>query len=87
MRIGLVEFISPVENLLDEAIIIARAIASYSCESTSSTKRCINVGLRNSMEAGLTLESDLRVKTSPSADAVEGRNAFIEKRPPNFNQD
>ncbi len=87
LRIGLVEFIFPVENLLDEAIIIARTIASYSCESTSSTKRCINVGLRNGMEAGLTLESDLRVKTGGSADAVEGRNAFIEKRPPNFNQD
>lgn len=86
LRIGLVEFVYPVESLMEEAMGIARTIASYSAESTESTKRCVNVGLRQGMEAGLALESDLRVKTGGSSDAIEGRNAFLEKRPPNFNQ-
>jgi enoyl-CoA hydratase/carnithine racemase len=86
LQIGLVEYVFPVDTLEDESMAIARTIASYSGESTSSTKRCINIGLRDGMEAGLALESNLRVKTGGSADAIEGRKAFLEKRPPNFNQ-
>jgi 1,4-dihydroxy-2-naphthoyl-CoA synthase len=38
------------------------------------------------MEVGLALESDLRVKTGRGDDAIEGRTAFLEKRPPKFNK-
>jgi 1,4-dihydroxy-2-naphthoyl-CoA synthase len=42
--------------------------------------------LRQGWDAGLALESDLRVKTGRGSDAVEGRSAFLEKRDPQFNQ-
>jgi len=86
LAIGLVEFVFPKENLQAEAMKIARTIASYSTSSTRATKQCINHGLRAGWQAGLALESDLRVKTGGNADALEGRNAFLEKRPPKFNQ-
>jgi enoyl-CoA hydratase len=85
LQIGLVEFIFPDSNLMDEALEMANTIASYSSSSTSSTKKCINTGLRNGVDVGLALESDLRVKTGGNADAIEGRNAFLEKRAPKFN--
>ena len=86
LAIGLVEFVFPKENLQAEAMKIARTIASYSTSSIRATKQCINHGLRAGWQAGLALESDLRVKTGGNADALEGRNAFLEKRPPKFNQ-
>jgi len=86
LAIGLVEYIFPKEDLQNEALKIARTIASYSASSTRATKQSINHGLRAGWQAGLALESDLRVKTGGNADALEGRNAFLEKRPPKFNQ-
>jgi hypothetical protein len=44
------------------------------------------MGLSQGMKAGLALESDLRVKTGRGDDAIEGRAAFLEKRPPKFNK-
>ena len=76
----------PADQLMEQAFEIARTIAAYSRTSIESTKKCVNVGLRQGMEKGLATESDLRVKTGGSADALEGRNAFLEKRPPHFNQ-
>ena len=86
LRIGLVEYVFPADQLMEQAFEIARTIAAYSRTSIESTKKCVNVGLRQGMEKGLATESDLRVKTGGSADALEGRNAFLEKRPPHFNQ-
>ena len=86
LQIGLVEHVFPAEKLMEEALKIAKTIASYSRTSIESTKKCVNTGLRQGMEKGLALESDLRVRTGGNADALEGRNAFLEKRPPNFNQ-
>ncbi len=86
LRIGLVEYVFPAEQLLDETLKIAKTIAAYSKTSIESTKKCVNAGLRTGMEKGLALGTDLRVRTGGNADALEGRNAFLEKRSPNFNQ-
>lgn len=86
LQIGLVEFVFPAADLMEQAQEMASTIASYSASATTSTKKCINTGLRKGVEAGLALESDLRVKTGARPDALEGRNAFLEKRNPKFNQ-
>lgn len=83
---GLVEYVFPDEQLLEETLKIAQTIASYSGLMTAAIKTCVNTGLRDGMDAGLAAESDLRVKTGRGSDAVEGRAAFLEKRPPHFNQ-
>lgn len=83
---GLVEFLFDDDDLLPKTLDMAETIASYSAPVISAAKTCVNQGLREGWETGLKLESDFRVKTGRSADAVEGRNAFLEKREPKFNQ-
>jgi len=87
LQYGLVEYVFPDDVLLEKTIGIAAAIANYSGLVTAAAKACVNRGLREGWQAGLILESDLRVKTGRFADAIEGRNAFLEKREPVFNQD
>lgn len=86
LQYGLVEYVFPDEKFMDEVLQIAQAIASYSGLVTAATKKCVNTGLRDGLDAGLAAESDLRVKTGRGADAIEGRAAFLEKRSPKFNQ-
>jgi enoyl-CoA hydratase/carnithine racemase len=86
MTYGLVEYIFPDATFMEEVLKIANTIASYSGLVTAATKKCVNVGLREGMKAGLALESDLRVKTGRGYDAIEGRTAFLEKRTPKFNK-
>jgi enoyl-CoA hydratase/carnithine racemase len=83
---GLVEYVFQDDELLEKTLEIAAAIASFSGLVTAATKRCVNKGLREGWQTGLSLESDLRVKTGRGADAVEGRASFLEKRQPKFNQ-
>jgi enoyl-CoA hydratase/carnithine racemase len=82
---GLVEYVFPEGELPERAIALAGEIASFPGSVTAATKRCVNVGLREGIRAGLALEQELRVKTGRGADAAEGREAFLEKRKPRFN--
>jgi enoyl-CoA hydratase/carnithine racemase len=86
LQIGLVEYVFPDETLQEKALELAKLIASHPGAVTAATKHCVNMGLREGWETGLALESDLRVKTGKCHAAVEGRNAFLEKRDPKFNQ-
>jgi enoyl-CoA hydratase/carnithine racemase len=86
LQFGLVEYVFTDDQLLERTLEIATAIASYAGEVTAATKQCVNHGLRQGWQAGINLESDLRVKTGRGPDAVEGRSAFLEKRAPKFNQ-
>ncbi len=84
--IGLVEYVFPDDELLEKALDLAAQIASNASPSVSATKRCVNVGLRDGVEAGLAMERQLRVKTGTGSDAAEGKAAFIEKRQPHFTE-
>ena len=84
LRIGLVEHVVPDEQLLERAFEMASQIAANSAPAVAATKRCVNVGLREGFEAGLAEERRLRVVTGAGADAREGRDSFLEKRPPKF---
>ena len=86
LRIGLVEFVFPDEVLLEESLAYARQIAENSFPAVSATKKCVTVGLLEGMETGLAEERKQRVLTGRGPDAEEGRNAFLEKRPPKFTE-
>jgi enoyl-CoA hydratase/carnithine racemase len=87
LRIGLVEFVCDDAELMQEALAFARAISNNPASAVSATKYCVNTGLRQGWEAGLAAERELRVTTGTGYDALEGRNAFLEKREPRFNQE
>ena len=87
LQYGLVEYVYEDEEMLQKTLETAAAIASYNGQVTAATKTCVNRGLREGWQMGLKLESELRVETGRGVDALEGRNAFIEKRAPKFNQE
>ena len=62
-------------------------IAAKPAGAVSASKKCVIVGLRDGWEAGLAAEREMRVRTGRGADALEGRQAFMEKRTPRFNQE
>ncbi len=84
---GLVEYVYPDDAALEKTLDLAAEIAQKSGAVTAATKRCVNVGLRDGLSAGLLAEMDLRVQTGRGPDSIEGRAAFLEKRAPRFNQD
>jgi enoyl-CoA hydratase/carnithine racemase len=86
LAIGLVEYVVPDEELLEFTLNLATEIATNAAGAVSASKRCVNEGLRLGWEAGLNLERELRIRTGRGRDAQEGRQAFLEKRPPKFNQ-
>lgn len=84
LAVGLVEYVVPGDELLEHALDLADQIAANAPSAVSATKRCVNVGLRDGFEAGLTQERELRVETGVEYDAAEGQAAFLEKREPRF---
>lgn len=86
LRIGLVERVVADADLLAQALELASQIAANSAPAVSATKLCVNTGLREGFEAGLVQEREQRIRTGRGLDAVEGRNAFLEKRSPNFSE-
>lgn len=85
LAIGLVEFIVPPEQLLEEA----RALATRIVENTgpvavTQAKFAINRGLEVDLESGLVLEAKAYEVTIPTADRQEALRAFAEKRKPIF---
>jgi len=86
LSIGLVEYVLPDEELLDQALELAATIAANAAPAVSASKYCVTVGLRDGLEAGLAAEREMRVQTGRGPDAIEGRNAFLEKRQPDFKE-
>lgn len=86
LQYGLVEYVVPDETLLSFTLDYAEKIAGFSGPVASATKYCVNVGLREGFEAGLAAEREGRIQTGRGPDALEGRQAFLEKRPPKFNK-
>jgi enoyl-CoA hydratase/carnithine racemase len=84
LAIGLVEFVYPDEEFIEQVLAYAKAVAANSFSAVQATKKCVTVGLQDGMEAGLAEERNQRVLTGRGADAIEGRNAFLEKRDPDF---
>lgn len=86
LRIGMIEYVIPDEELLDQALKLAAEIAANSAPAVSASKYCVTVGLRDGFEAGLAAERQMRVETGRGPDALEGRSAFLEKRAPHFKE-
>jgi enoyl-CoA hydratase/carnithine racemase len=86
LRIGLVEYVVEDEKLLDQALELAAMISANAAPAVSASKYCLTVGLSEGVEAGLAAEREMRIQTGRGPDAIEGRNAFLEKRPPEFKE-
>jgi enoyl-CoA hydratase len=81
---GLVNKVVPVEMYLEEAVTLAKEIASMSPVAVQLAKEAINRSFETHLDEGLAFERKNFYLTFASADQKEGMQAFIEKRKPDF---
>ncbi len=83
-KIGLVERVVPSHQMMDEALDLARSIASNAPVALRQAKQAINKGFNVDLETGLQIESMSYQVTIPTEDRMEGLRAFKEKRKPEY---
>jgi enoyl-CoA hydratase len=83
-RSGLVARVVPLANLLDEAFKVADTIASMSLPSVLAAKEAVNRAFETSLAEGIRFERRIFHSLFATNDQREGMNAFVEKRPPKF---
>lgn len=84
LRIGLVNRIVDLPNLVPSAMELAHRIAARGPLAVRAARRAVYEGLGRDFEAGMAIEEFLFNESIRSEDASEGPRAFAEKRPPNF---
>ena len=81
---GLVNKVFPSEELLPAAEKLAKTIKNNAPLSIKATIRAINDGLEDDLISGLNSEQKAFSELFNSNDTAEGLSAFVEKRPPKF---
>ena len=84
LRIGLVQRVTPLEGLLEEAKRIAGLIASKAPLAVAAAKRAIVSGASMTLPDALALEALLFGQVVMTDDFREGSQAFLDKRKANF---
>ncbi len=80
LRIGLVNAIYPVEELMPAAEKMAATIAKNAPIAVRACKKAINDGLQVDMDQAIVIEEKLFGSCFETADQKEGMSAFLEKR-------
>ena len=83
-RIGIVSRIVPVDQLMAEALAVATKIAGLSRPVVKAAKQAVLAASELPISEGLKLERKLIHSMFDLHDQKEGMAAFIEKRPPKF---
>jgi enoyl-CoA hydratase len=83
-RIGLVNAVVPLAELLPRARALAEAICANAPLAVRQAKLAIDAGQDLDLRGGLALENEAWTRCLYSADRAEGIRAFTEKRPPKF---
>ncbi|MEA2774534.1 MAG: hypothetical protein QOD93_7496 [Acetobacteraceae bacterium] len=83
-RTGVIECSVPLEQLMPSAMKLAAEIASKSPLAMRYAKQSMNVTMHMPPRDGYRFEQGMTVALSKSDDAREARDAFFEKRKPNW---
>jgi enoyl-CoA hydratase len=83
-RAGLVARIVPLQNLIEEAVKVAETIASMSLPSVLAAKEAVNRAFETSLAEGVRFERRVFHSLFATKDQKEGMAAFVDKRPPKF---
>jgi len=83
-RIGLVNRVVPMDELMTAAREVAAKIAAKSPASVKIAKQAINRGMQTNLDSGLAYEREMYSLSMTLEDKKEGVAAFVEKRKPNF---
>lgn len=82
LEMGLINKITPEDQTISEAIQLAQSIAEKPAVAVQLAKKAILKSFETSLEEGLDYERQLFYMLFASADQKEGMRAFMEKRPP-----
>src|SRR6266404_9445414 len=85
-RIGLANRVVPGEMLMDEAYKWATRLKDGPLYALGVTKELIEYEGNVDLEAALEMEAMAQARCMETPDFVEGYNAFVEKRPQQFNR-
>lgn len=80
LRIGLVNAVYPQEELMNEAMKLASAIAANAPIAVRASKKAINEGLALPIEEAVVVEEKAFGSCFGTHDQIEGMSAFLEKR-------
>jgi len=83
-RSGLVSRVIAADQLLDEAMKAAETIASMSLPIAMMTKEAVNRSYETTLAEGIRFERRVFHAMFATKDQKEGMAAFVEKRPPRF---
>ncbi|MDT8272499.1 MAG: enoyl-CoA hydratase-related protein [Desulfomonilia bacterium] len=81
---GLVDALYPAEELMSEAMKMARTLSEKAPLAVRGALRAVQAYLDKGMDEGLKVEAQGSQICAGSKDAIEGFTAFLEKRPPAF---
>ena len=84
LRIGLVNKVVPLENLMEEARKMAATICANAPIAVKLCKDAINRGMQVDIDKAIEVEAEDFGKCFDSEDQVEGMTAFLERRAKNF---
>ena len=83
-RLGLVNKVVPLAQLMETAMAMAKKIAAKSPLTIKILKRSMNLSWQSPLDVGLAYESLAMASTLCTQDVQEGINSFFEKRPATF---
>ena len=83
-RAGIAARVVPAASLVEEATKVAETIASMSLPSLLAAKEAVNRAFETSLAEGVRFERRIFHSLFATLDQTEGMYAFIEKRPPRF---
>jgi enoyl-CoA hydratase/carnithine racemase len=84
LEIGLVNRVCPREQVLDQALQMAKTLAARPPVAVRCVLEAMAAGLYEGLDAGLKVEEAGSMKVNGTKDRIEGFKAFLEKRPPVF---
>lgn len=84
LSIGLVNRVSPSDQLMEESLEMATIIAQAGPIAIQQAKNAIDKGLETDLNTGLAIESKAYSVCIPTEDRLEGLAAFKEKRKPEY---
>ena len=81
---GLVNAVLAPDQLLEQALAVARGIAQKAPLAVAGAKASLDRGFEADLARGLAIEQDSVVLLFATQDKKEGLDAFVERRTPNF---
>ena len=84
LQLGIVNMVTSKRNWLEEAVALAQVVARRPPIAAKLAKQAVLAADEMSLSAGLTHERRLYELAMATEDRVEGMQAFIEKRRPDF---